>query len=205
MAQSRSQTDAAEAKAARAEAEVTQAKLNLAYTKIYAPISGHVTRKSVETGTHVPTGQPLFALVDPDVWVNANFKETQLAKMRPGQPVTVTVATHPGVKLAAHVDSVQRGSGARFSLLPPENATGNYVKVVQRVPVKIVFDDLKQIDQYGLGPGISVVPTVKTDGPGQTTVAGTFPFALLFAGRLAKGSSGSKVTSSSASANPSCR
>ena len=137
--------------------------LNLSYTKIYAPISGHVTRKSVEIGTYVQIGQPLLALVDPDVWVIANFKETQLAKMQPGQPVTVTVDTHPGVKFAAHVDSLQRGSGARFSLLPPENATGNYVKVVQRVPVKIVFDDLKQVEQYGLGPGMSVVPTVKVD------------------------------------------
>ena len=173
VAQSRSQTDVAEAEAARAEAEAKQARLNLSYTKIYAPISGHVTRKSVEIGTHVQIGQPLLALVDPDVWVIANFKETQLAKMQPGQPVTVTVDAHPGVKLAAHVDSVQRGSGARFSLLPPENATGNYVKVVQRVPVKIVFDDLKQIEQYALGPGMSVVPTVKIDEPGTTNVAAT--------------------------------
>ena len=152
---------------ARAEAEVQQARLKLSYTKIHAPISGRVTRKSVEIGTHVEIGQPLLALVDPDVWVIANFKETQLAKMQPGQPVTVTIDTHPGIKLAAHVDSLQCGSGARFSLLPPENATGNYVKVVQRVPVKIVFDDLQQIEQYGLGPGMSVVPTVKIDEPGQ--------------------------------------
>jgi len=171
VAQSRSQTDAAEADAARAQAEVNQAKLNLSYTKIHAPISGHVTRKSVEQGAYVQTGQPLLALVDPDVWVIANFKETQLAKMQPGQPVTVTVDSHPGVKFAAHVDSLQRGSGAAFSLLPPENATGNYVKVVQRVPVKIVFDDLKQIEQYALGPGMSVVPAVKIDEPGQARVA----------------------------------
>lgn len=173
VAQSRSQTDAAEADAARAQAEVNQAKLSLSYTKIYAPNSGHVTRKSVEPGAFVQMGQPLLALVDPDVWVIANFKETQLAKMQPGQPVTVTVDTHPGVKFAAHVDSLQRGSGARFSLLPPENATGNYVKVVQRVPVKIVFDDLKQIEQYGLGPGMSVVPTVKVNEPGRPSVAAT--------------------------------
>jgi membrane fusion protein (multidrug efflux system) len=99
-----------------------------------------------------------LALVDPDVWVIANFKETQLAKMRPGQPVTVTVDAHPGVEFAAHVDSLQRGSGARFSLLPPENATGNYVKVVQRVPVKIVFDDPKQIEQYGWDRGCRCCP-----------------------------------------------
>jgi membrane fusion protein (multidrug efflux system) len=173
VAQSRSQSDAAEADAARAEAEVTQARLNLSYTKIYAPISGHVTRKSVEIGTHVQTGQPLLALVDPDVWVIANFKETQLDKMQPGQPVTVTLDAHPGVTLAAHLDSVQRGSGARFSLLPPENATGNYVKVVQRVPVKIVFDNPQQVDQYALGPGMSVLPSVKVSAPGRTNVAAT--------------------------------
>jgi membrane fusion protein (multidrug efflux system) len=167
VAQSRSQSDAAEAEIARAEAEVKQAQLNLSYTKVYAPISGHVTRKSVEQGAYVQTGQPLLALVDPDLWVVANFKETQLAKMQPGQPVTVTVDTHPDVTFAAHVDSVQRGSGARFSLLPPENATGNYVKVVQRVPVKIVFDDLKQVEPYALGPGMSVVPTVKISERGR--------------------------------------
>jgi membrane fusion protein (multidrug efflux system) len=171
VAQSRSQTDVAEAEVARAEAEAKQARLNLSYTKIYAPISGHVTRKSMEKGAYVQTGQPLLALVDPDVWVIANFKETQLAKMRPGQPVTVTLDAHPGVSLAAHVDSLQRGSGARFSLLPPENATGNYVKVVQRVPVKIVFDDPKQVQQYAVGPGMSVLPSVKVSEPGTTSVA----------------------------------
>jgi membrane fusion protein (multidrug efflux system) len=172
VAQGRSQTDAAEADAARAQAEVNQARLNLSYTKIYAPISGHIARKSLEQGAFVQVGQPLLALVDPELWVVANFKETQLARMQSGQPVTVAVDAHPGVTFTAHVDSVQRGSGARFSLLPPENATGNYVKVVQRVPVKVVFDDLQQIEQYGLGPGMSVVPTVKINGPGRPSVAG---------------------------------
>ena len=162
---------AADSSVRQAEAELKQARLNHSYTKVYAPISGRVTRKSVEVGAFIQVGQPLLALVDPDVWVIANFKETQLAKMRPGQPVTVTVDTHGDTKFAAHVDSVQLGSGARFSLLPPENATGNYVKVVQRVPVKIVFDDLTQIEHYGLGPGMSVVPTVKIDEPGRTAVA----------------------------------
>jgi membrane fusion protein (multidrug efflux system) len=171
VAQSQSQTNVAVAEVDRAKAEVEQARLNLSYTRIYAPISGHVTRKSVEMGAYVQTGQPLLALVDPDVWVIANFKETQLARMRPGQPVTVTVDAHPGVSLAAHVDSLQRGSGARFSLLPPENATGNYVKVVQRVPVKIVFDDPKQVQQYALGPGMSVLPAVKVSEPETTSVA----------------------------------
>ena len=109
-----------------------QARLNLSYTKIRAPLSGHVTRKSVEVGAYVQTGQPLLALVEQHLWVVANFKETQLDRMKPGQPVNVTIDSYPGVQFAAHVDSIQRGSGAWFSLLPPENATGNFVKVVQR-------------------------------------------------------------------------
>ena len=129
-------------------------------------------------------------MVDPNLWVIANYKETQLAKIRPGQPVVVTIDTHPDVKFAAHVDSIQRGSGARFSLLPPENATGNYVKVVQRVPVKIVFDDLKQIEQCGLGPGMSVVPTVKIDEPGHATASAAMVPALAERLSPASGSSG---------------
>jgi len=171
--QARSAATAADSGVRQAEAELRQAKLNHGYTRVYAPITGHVTRKSVEAGAFIQVGQPLMALVDPDVWVIANFKETQLAKMQPGQPVVVTVDIHPDVEFAAHIDSIQRGSGARFSLLPPENATGNYVKVVQRVPVKIVFDDLKQIEQYGLGPGMSVVPKVKIDEPGRASIAAT--------------------------------
>jgi membrane fusion protein (multidrug efflux system) len=173
LEQAKSAVTAAQNAVRQMEAELEQAKLNHSYTKVYAPIAGHVTRKSVEAGAFIQVGQPLLAIVDPDVWVVANFKETQLAKMQPGQPVAVAVDTHPGMKLNGHIDSIQRGSGARFSLLPPENATGNYVKVVQRVPVKIVFDDLKQIEQYGLGPGMSVVPIVKIDEPGCTTAAVT--------------------------------
>ncbi len=137
VAQSRSQTHVAQFEAARAKAECQQASLNLSYTEIHAPVAGHVSRKNVEPGDYVQVGQPLLALVEPDVWVVANFKETQLTNMRVGQPVSVEVDVYPGVKFAAYVDSIQRGSGAYFSLLPPENATGNYVKVVQRVPVKI--------------------------------------------------------------------
>ena len=134
--------------------------MKLSYTAIRAPVAGHVSRKNVEPGDYVEVGQPLVALVEPDVWVVANFKETQLTNMRVGQPVSVEVDVYPGVKFAAYIDSIQRGSGAYFSLLPPENATGNYVKVVQRVPVKIRFKDPKQVAQYLLGPGMSVVPTV---------------------------------------------
>ena len=141
-------------------AAVKRAELNLAYTKIKAPIDSYVTNKKVAIGDYLQVGQTLMALVPPRVWVTANFKETQLRNMRPGQPATVSVDAYPGLKLHGHVDSIQAGSGAAFSLLPPENATGNYVKVVQRVPVKIVFDQ-KPDAQHVLGPGMSVVPDVQ--------------------------------------------
>lgn len=176
VAQSESQKNVAQAEVDQAQAGVEQARLNLSYTKVYAPVSGHVTRKSVEPGAFVQVGQALLAVVEPELWVVANFKETQLTRMRPGQPVEVEVDTYPGTKFSAHVQSIQRGAGARFSLLPPENATGNYVKVVQRVPVKIVFDDPSQLEAFTLGPGMSVVPTVdvrSTDT--QTEVAAAPP------------------------------
>jgi membrane fusion protein (multidrug efflux system) len=141
-------------------AAVKQAELNLAYTKIKAPIDSYVTNKKVAVGDYLQVGQTLMALVPPRVWVTANFKETQLRNMRPGQVATVSVDAYRGLKLQGHVDSIQAGSGAAFSLLPPENATGNYVKVVQRVPVKIVFDQ-KPDAQHVLGPGMSVVPEVQ--------------------------------------------
>ncbi len=141
--------------------KVQQATLNLSYTKIYAPEAGKVTKRAVELKSYVEVGQPLMALVPRKVWVTANFKETQLTRMRPGQPVTVRVDAYPGHVFKAHVDSIQSGTGSRFSLLPPENATGNYIKVVQRVPVKIVFDEPVG-GQYLLAPGMSVEPAVKT-------------------------------------------
>jgi len=149
---------AAEAEAARKRA--AEAALKLSFTRIVAPESGRVTRRTVEEGAYVQVGQALMAIVPSDFWVVANFKETQLATIRPGQPVDIKVDAYPGMVLRGHVDSVQAGTGARFSLLPPENATGNYVKVVQRVPVKIVFDELPR-DPTLLGPGMSVAPTVK--------------------------------------------
>src|SRR5262249_60114588 len=116
----------------------------------------------VEVGNYVAAGQALFLLVDPNVWVTANFKETQLTLMRPGQSVTVRVDAFPDLKFTGHVDSIQAGSGSRFSVLPAENATGNFVKIVQRVPVKIVFDQgLSEEDRRLLSPGMSVVPKVK--------------------------------------------
>lgn len=142
------------------KAALQQAELNLGYTKIIAPINGFVTNKAVEAGDYVQVGQTLMALVPQQVWITANFKETQLRQMRPGQAVTISVDAYPGQKLRGHVDSIQAGSGARFSLLPPENATGNYVKVVQRVPVKIVLDESADA-RHVLGPGMSVVPDVQ--------------------------------------------
>jgi len=159
VAYSRSQVDTSAAEIAQAEADVRQAKLNLSYTKIYAPESGRVTRKSVEPGRYVQVGQTLFSIVPDRVWVVANFKETQLRHMRPGQPATIKVDAYPDKVFKGHVDSIQAGSGAAFSLLPPENATGNYVKVVQRVPVKILIDDPPGPNRV-LGPGMSVEPEV---------------------------------------------
>jgi membrane fusion protein (multidrug efflux system) len=141
-------------------AGVELAELALSYTKIRAPESGYITRKGVEPGNFVQPGQTLLALVPDRFWVVANFKETQLTRMRPGQPVTLKVDAYPRLRLRGHVESIQSGTGARFSLLPAENATGNYVKVVQRVPVKIVLDEAPPAG-YRIGPGMSVEPEVK--------------------------------------------
>jgi membrane fusion protein (multidrug efflux system) len=144
-----------------AQTNVASAQLNLSYTKIFAPCDGRVTRKQVEAGDYLQTGQQIMSIVQNDDWVVANFKESQLKKMQPGQPVTVQIDALGGRKFRAHVDSVQAGSGAAFSLLPPENATGNFVKVVQRVPVKILFDEPLPAD-HTIGPGLSVTPSVQT-------------------------------------------
>jgi membrane fusion protein, multidrug efflux system len=149
-----------QAQAAVARETLAQASLELSYTTIQAPEAGRVTRRVVEQGMFVQVGQALMAVVPNDFWVIANFKETQLNDMRPGQPATVRVDAQRGRTLRGHVDSIQTGTGARFSLLPPENATGNFVKVVQRVPVKIVLDDAPDPAQP-LGPGMSVVPEVR--------------------------------------------
>jgi membrane fusion protein (multidrug efflux system) len=150
---------AAEAKVKLAEASVEQARLNLQYTTIRSAVKGLVSKKSVEPGQIVQAGQPLMALVAlDDIWVTANFKETQLRSMRPGQRVDISVDAY-GRKYAGRVDSIAAATGARFSLLPPENATGNYVKVVQRIPVKILFENGQDPERL-LRPGMSVVPTV---------------------------------------------
>ena len=155
------ETEAATASAdvVRARAALAEAELYLSYTRIVAPEAGRVTRKAVETGTYVQPGQALMAVVPHDVWVVANFKETQLTDMKVGQKVDVYVDAFPGLPLKGHVESFQAGTGARFALLPPENATGNHVKIVQRLPVKIVFDEPAE-RLVNLGPGLSVIPEV---------------------------------------------
>jgi membrane fusion protein (multidrug efflux system) len=151
----------AEAQLAEARANLREAELNLEYTTLTAPVAGRVTRRTVEVGQVVQPGQPLLAVVDvTNVWVVANYKETQLTHVRPGQRATISVDTHPGLVLRARVDSVQSGTGSRFSLLPPENASGNFVKVVQRIPVKLVLEP-GQNAHHLLVPGMSVVPVIE--------------------------------------------
>lgn len=145
------------------EAAVAKAKLNRSYTTVVAPVSGLVSQRKVETGQVVAAGQPLLAVVPlDDVWVVANFKESQVGRMRPGQKVEIHVDAFKDRTFTGKVDSIAAATGSRFSLLPPENATGNYVKVVQRVPVKIVLDP-NQDREHLLRPGMSVIPTVFTE------------------------------------------
>jgi membrane fusion protein (multidrug efflux system) len=158
---SESSTETAQAQIAAAEASVHQAEQDLTYTRIYAPEDGYVTRKMVEEGQLVQVGTPLMAISQSDeIWIVANFKETQLERMQIGQGVDIKVDAYPSRSFRGHIESFQVGTGSRFSLLPAENATGNFVKVVQRVPVKIVFDE-QPADVHLLAPGMSVEPTVK--------------------------------------------
>jgi membrane fusion protein (multidrug efflux system) len=158
----RARAASAEARVKQAEAAVRQAQLNLEYTTVKAPIKGIVSRKSVEPGQVVQPGQPLMTLIPLErIWITANFKETQLAEMRPGQRVKVAVDAYGGHEFNGKIDSIAAATGARFSLLPPDNASGNFVKVVQRVPVKIVLDE-GQDQERVLRPGMSVTPTVYT-------------------------------------------
>jgi membrane fusion protein, multidrug efflux system len=159
VAVNQAQAETAGASMEQLQAALDQAELDLSYTKIYAPDSGRVANKAVEQGALVQANQPLLAIVPGDVWVTANFKENQIGRMQPGQPVEISVDAYPDKTFKGHIDSIQPGTGARFSLLPPENATGNYVKVVQRVPVKIVFDEPPD-PKHMLAPGMSVEPEV---------------------------------------------
>jgi membrane fusion protein (multidrug efflux system) len=158
----KAQVEQLEAQVRAAQAQLEQAEVNLSYTELRAPQDGWVTRRNVNLGTYLQAGQQIFSLVTPEVWVTANFKETQLDRMRPGQQVQIDVDAYPDLPLRGHVDSVQMGSGSVFSMFPAENATGNFVHIVQRVPVKIVIDS-------GLDPnlppplGLSVRPTVELE------------------------------------------
>src|SRR5476649_641599 len=143
----------------QAEAQVEAAALNLSYTELRAPADGWVTKRNVQYGTFLQAGTSIFSLVTTTVWVTANFKESQLERMRPGDSVDVSVDAYPNLKLHGHVDSIQLGSGSRFSAFPAENATGNFVKIVQRVPVKILIDSGLKPD-FPLPLGLSVVPKV---------------------------------------------
>jgi membrane fusion protein (multidrug efflux system) len=150
---------AARASLRQSDANVQSAELQLSYCTMTAPVGGIVTHRTVDAGNYVNPGQALFALVQDDRWVIANFKETQLAGIRPGQDVDLLIDAVPSVTFHGKVDSFQAGTGAAFSVLPAENATGNYVKIVQRLPVKIVFDD-PRVKDYPLAPGMSVTPYV---------------------------------------------
>lgn len=159
VSQAQAQVDQAQAQVQQAQAQLDTAELNLGYTEIRAPQDGWVTTRNVQEGSFVQAGQSLFSLVTPDVWITANFKESQLDRMRPGQTVDIDIDAYSHLRLKGHVDSIQLGTGSRFSAFPAENATGNFVKIVQRVPVKIVIDS-------GLDPneplplGASADPTV---------------------------------------------
>jgi membrane fusion protein, multidrug efflux system len=157
-----SQARVAKAVSSQASAALEQANLELSYTKIYAPAAGVITEKVAEAGAFVQPGQALLTIVTPQRWVVANLKETELKNIVPGARVSMVVDAYPDKIFYGRVDSIQRGTGAKFSLLPAENASGNYVKVVQRVPVKIVFDS-KPDPRYPLGLGMSVVPSISTN------------------------------------------
>lgn len=159
IAQSEEQVSQTEGQIEQAQGRLDQAKLNVEWTVVRAPQDGWVTRRNVNAGNYVSSGTQVMSLVTTDVWVTANYKETELDGMRPGQKVTITVDAFPDLDLHGHVDSIQRGSGSKFSAFPAENATGNFIKIVQRVPVKIVIDSgLKPEEPLPLG--ISVEPTV---------------------------------------------
>ena len=164
IAVAQKQVKAARAQKAGAEAQIASAGVTFKHLDIRAPVAGQVVSRSVNIGSYVQAGSQLMAIVPDAMWITANFKETQITLMRIGQPVDIQVDAYPAVHFHGHVDSIQRGAGQAFALLPPQNATGNYVKVVQRVPVRILFDardGSPDPHKYAIGPGMSVVPTVK--------------------------------------------
>ncbi|ARW46618.1 Multidrug export protein EmrA [Acetobacter pasteurianus subsp. pasteurianus] len=156
-----------EAAVKTAQARLETANLNLEWTEIRAPHDGWISQRNLEQGNYVQQGQNILSIVQPEVWVVANYKETQITRMKPGQKVDIKVDAYPSLKVHGHIDSLQKGTGAQFSAFPPENATGNYVKIVQRVPVKILIDDGLDPNQP-LALGMSVVPTVHVDTEGHS-------------------------------------
>ena len=169
MRQKEAQLANARAQKQLADSNLQAALLALSYTTVNAPQSGRMAKRGVNPGDVVQKGQVLAQLVVDSPWVIANFKETQLDRMGPGQPVSIQVDALPGQRFSGKIDSIQAGSGSRFALLPAENATGNFVKVVQRVPVKITFDALDPVMQKRLAPGMSVVPDVDVSAPVSAT------------------------------------
>ncbi|GCD55632.1 multidrug resistance protein A [Acetobacter pasteurianus NBRC 3222] len=159
-----------EAAVKTAQARLETANLNLEWTEIRAPHDGWISQRNLEQGNYVQQGQNILSIVEPEVWVVANYKETQITHMKPGQKVDIKVDAYPSLKVHGHIDSLQKGTGAQFSAFPPENATGNYVKIVQRVPVKILIDDGLDPNQP-LALGMSVVPTVHVDTQGHSDAA----------------------------------
>ncbi len=155
----RTQIDAGRAQLQTAAAQQSQAQLQIEYARVTAPVSGHVAHKTVAVGDYAVQGQEILSIVPDDLWVTANFKETQLQHIRPGECVDLKIDAYPKVRFTGHVQSIQRGAGQSFAVLPAQNATGNYVKVVQRVPVKIIIDHPDA--RYPLGPGMSVKPRVR--------------------------------------------
>ncbi|AWN14884.1 HlyD family secretion protein [Salinisphaera sp. LB1] len=160
-----SQASSAKAKIAQARAQVDQARLNLSYTEIRASHAGKIAKKSIVAGSQISAGQSAMALVQTHPWVVANYKETQLDRVRPGQPVSIAIDAYPDHEFTGRVESIQPGTGVTFSLLPPQNATGNFVKIVQRVPVKIIFSKPAQLKGLDVSPGLSVEPTINVAGP----------------------------------------
>ncbi|EPN9631469.1 HlyD family secretion protein [Cronobacter sakazakii] len=161
--QQETNVEARQSQVEQARAQLQTAELNLSYTEVRAPFDGYVTKRNVQNGTLVQAGSALFSIVSPDIWVVANLKESQLERMRPGNKVEISVDAFPDLELEGHVESIQQGSGSRFSAFPAENATGNFVKIVQRVPVKIVIDKGLENWNQPLPLGLSVEPEVTVE------------------------------------------
>jgi membrane fusion protein (multidrug efflux system) len=159
VGQAEAQVRQLEAQVALARAQLDQAMLNLSWTRITASQDGWITKRNIEQGNYVQAGQSVLSIVTPDIWITANFKESQLDRMRPGEKVDISIDAYGHLKLVGHVDSIQLGSGSRFTAFPPENATGNFVKIVQRIPVKILIDSGMD-PKLPLPLGLSAIPTV---------------------------------------------